>query len=60
MSDDLLIDLGRGPTVVKAELTLVCGMSRQTRRGEKVFSDKDISFFSRRIIPPQFSMIDKA
>ena len=56
VSDDLLLNLGRAPSIAKLELALVWSLSRRKSEG---FDERDIEVFARRIIPPDLAMIDK-
>lgn len=55
VSDELLLNLGRTPTISMPEVTLMWSLSG---RHHDRFSGKDIEVFARRIIPPGSSLID--
>jgi hypothetical protein len=55
VSDDLLLDLDRSPTLAMLEVTLMWSRSRRKR-----FSCRDIEVFKRQIIPPDSVMVDNA
>lgn len=56
VSDDLLLDLGRPPSMYKLELTLMWALSGE-HHGD--YSDDDVEVFARRIIPPDDLLIDR-
>jgi hypothetical protein len=54
VSDDLLLDLDRPPTLCQLELTLVWALSGD-HSGE--YNSKDVVAFARLIVPPDASLV---